>query len=304
MVLSIIDLGSNSVRMDVIKIDDDSGSYEYLERCRELVKLSEGMNIDGCLRTEAADRTVALLADYKSISDGYGADDCIAIATAAVRKAGNSEEFCRRVLDETGISINVIPGEQEAEYDFRGVMDSLKISDCIIADTGGGSTEFILVSDGEPLARTSIPVGAVNMTEQFLFCGEINEAKAALSDYVSSQLDKIPWLEDVQGIPIVGLGGSIYSLAIVSCGGDTDTNALHGKAIDSASITEAFESISAMTAAQRVDAGVEPGRADTILAGVMPITELIKKIGSPQVIVSSAGLREGVLAEFLENIGF
>lgn len=304
MVLSIIDIGSNSVRMDVIKIDDDSGRYEYLERCRELVKLSEGMNIDGCLRTEAIDRTVALLSEYKSISDGYGADDCIAIATAAVRKAGNSEEFCRRVLDEANISINVIPGEQEAEYDFRGVIDSLKISDCVIADTGGGSTEFILVSDGEPLARTSIPVGAVNMTEQFLSYGETYEAKAALSDYISSQLDKIPWLDDVQDVPIVGLGGSIYSLAIVSAGGqNTDANALHGKAIDSADITAAFEDISAMTAAERLDAGIEAGRTDTILAGVMPITELIKKIGAAQVIVSSAGLREGVLAEFLENIG-
>lgn len=171
MVLAIIDLGSNSIRMDIVEIDEKTGSHRYIERCRDMARLSEGMNLDGNLQPEAIDRTIAALSEFKKIMKENNTDDVITVATAAVRKAGNSQEFIKQVEDETGIIVRVIKGEQEAEYDFLGVTSSLDIEDCVIVDTGGGSTEIILVNDGEPLARTSIPVGAVNMTEQFLFRG-------------------------------------------------------------------------------------------------------------------------------------
>lgn len=304
MILSIIDLGSNSARMDIVQIDEKSETHKYLERCRELVRLSEGMNADGCLQPDAIERSIDALIEFKEIMRGYNADDCIAAATAAVRKAGNSDEFCLRVLEETGISLNVIPGEQEAEYDFRGVMSSLDIDNCVITDTGGGSTEFILVSDGEPLARTSIPVGAVNMTEQFLSCGETYEAMDALSDYIKSQLDKIGWLDDAEGLPIVGLGGSVYNLAAVySDAPGAERGALHGVSISADNVKSTFKKLCSLTPSERTDAGVEQGREDTIIAGIMPTAELAEKISSDSVIVSFAGLKEGILAEFLENLG-
>ena len=196
MILAIIDLGSNSVRMDIVEIDEASGKYKYLDRLREMARLSEGMNMDGCLREEAMERTIDVLRGFKKAIEDYAADDVIAVATAAVRNAGNGEEFVAEVERETGIVISVIKGEQEAEYDFMGVVSTLDVEDCVIVDTGGGSTEIILVNDKEPLARTSIPVGAVNMTEQFLSGGETREAVLSLSDYIDSQLDKVHWLED------------------------------------------------------------------------------------------------------------
>lgn len=302
MVLSIIDLGSNSIRMDIVNINEETGAYKYLERCRELVRLSEGMNMDGYLQPEPINRTLNALREFKTIMREYKTDDVIAVATAAVRKAKNREEFCDRILDEVGISLTVIKGEQEAEYDFLGVMSSLNIDDCVIVDTGGGSTEFILVSGNEPLARTSIPVGAVNMTEQFLCGGETTEALSGLSDYISSQLDKIHWLDDAAGLPIVGLGGSIYNLGLVNKNAvGTDRNALHGIIMDSESVTETFKNLLAMTPAERHDAGIEAGRTDTIICGIMPTVELIDKIDSDRVIVSTCGLKEGILAEFIST---
>lgn len=303
MILSIIDLGSNSIRMDIVNINEETGNYNYLERRRELARLSEGMNMDGNLQPEPMERAIDALREFKAIIHEYKVDDVTAVATAAVRKAKNGDKFCSRVMDETGISINVIKGEQEAEYDFMGVMSSLDINDCIIVDTGGGSTEFILVGDNEPLARTSIPVGAVNMTEQFLYSGETADALSGLSDYISSQLDKIHWLDDAEGLPIVGLGGSIYNLAIVNQNApNADRNALHGTVISGSSVNQTYHELIKMTPDERHDAGVEFGRVDTIICGIMPTVELIGKIKSDQVIVSTAGLKEGILAEFLENI--
>lgn len=303
MVLAIIDLGSNSIRMDIVEIDEKTGSHRYIERCRDMARLSEGMNLDGNLQPEAIDRTIAALSEFKKIMKENNTDDVITVATAAVRKAGNSQEFIKQVEDETGIIVRVIKGEQEAEYDFLGVTSSLDIEDCVIVDTGGGSTEIILVNDGEPLARTSIPVGAVNMTEQFLFRGETEEALSALTDYIDSQLDKIHWLEDAYQLPIVGMGGSIYNLAIVENNvPGADRSQLHGCVMAGDCVADAFGNILEMNETERGDAGIEASRTDTIIAGVLPIVELINKIGSEEVIESSAGLKEGILAEFIESI--
>lgn len=302
MKLAIIDLGSNSVRMDIVNIDEETGDYTYLERMRELVKLSEGMNMDGYLQDSSIERTVNALMEFKAVADSYACGDILAIATAAVRKAKNRDEFCERILNETGISINVINGEQEAEYDFLGAISSLDINDCIIVDTGGGSTELILVSDGEPLARTSIPVGAVNMTEQFFYSGENAETLAALSDYVSSKIDGVAWLDDVRHLPIVGLGGSVYNLACVSRGSANERDSLHAARLSRAEAKEAYENILSYSPAERLDHGIESGRIDTIVCGVMPTIELMEKIDSDALIISTSGLKEGVLKEFLENI--
>ena len=303
MKAAIIDLGSNSIRMDIADINENNGDYSYAERKRILARLSEGMDIDGCLRPEAVERTIDALREFKKIIDRHGVRDVIAVATAAVRGAGNRDEFLRKVYDETGINIRVIKGEQEAEYDFLGVTSTLDIDDCVIVDTGGGSTEIILVNDREPLARTSIPVGAVNMTDRFLFRGESPEALRAMSDYISSCLDKVHWLDDAELLPIVTMGGSMFNLAVVENGVPGINRAeLHGHTMSADSVKETYERILDMTETAREDVGIERGRTDTISAGVTPVIELIDKIGAERVIVSSAGLKEGILAEFIEGI--
>ncbi len=303
MKAAIIDLGSNSIRMDIVDIDEKTGKYEYIKRSRIMARLSEGMNVNGCLQPEAVQRTVDALNEFKKIIDENGVEDVMAVATAAVREAGNRDEFLRRVADETGINIRVIRGEQEAEYDFLGAISTLDIEDCVIVDTGGGSTEIVLVSEGEPLARTSIPVGAVNMTDRFLFRGETPEALRALSDYVSSCLDKVHWIDDAEFMPIVTMGGSMFNLAVVERGEpNINRERLHGYEMSGEAVKETYERILEMSELEREDEGIEQGRADTIPAGVAPVIELIDRIGAEQVIVSSAGLKEGILAEFIEKI--
>ncbi len=303
MKIAVIDLGSNSVRMDIADIDENAAGYSFLERRRIMARLSEGMTADGNLQPEAVDRVIDALKEFKEIIDSHGVKDVIAVATAAVRGAANRAGFIRRAADETGINIRVIKGEQEAEYDFLGVISTLKIDDCVIVDTGGGSTEIILVSDREPLARTSVPVGAVNMTEQFLFRGETPEALSAMNSYISSCLDKIHWLDDAEGLPIVGMGGSIFNLAVVE-NGEPGVNraALHGHEMDADAVIDTYARILDMSETERADEGIERGRTDTVPAGAAPVIELIEKLGSDRVIISSAGLKEGILAEFIEGI--
>ena len=173
--------------------------------------------------------------------DGYNVDTTIAVATAAVRKAKNSDVFIDEVEDKTGITIEVIRGEKEAEYDFLGVISTLDIEDCVIADTGGGSTELILVIGGDALARVSLPIGAVNMTERFMGYGETKDALEGLDDYIDSHLDKINWLGDAEGLPIVCMGGSMYNFAIMEQGLSGFESGLHGYTIPAREAANANE---------------------------------------------------------------
>lgn len=298
--IALIDLGSNSVRMDVVRISEDH-TYEYLLRTRKLIMLSEGMGEDMKLQRDPMDRAIDALTEFKILAKERQAGEILAVATAAVRNAQNGQAFCDEVHRETGISIHIISGEKEAEYDFEGVIGTLDIEDCVIVDTGGGSTEFILVIAGEPLARVSIPVGAVSLSEQFLIYGETEQSIAEAQDFVSSQIDKIPWLEDLDGVPVVGLGGSICTLGIVDRNRRESESDLHGYTLSYGRVEELYEEITDLTDEERISAGIEPGRVGTVVCGQMPVRALMRKISSDELVISTSTLREGLLYEILEQ---
>ena len=299
--VAIMDLGSNSVRMDVIEICADR-TYTYLRRVRELVKLSEGMGEDMRLQPEAMERTTAVISDYMKLAEQDGAEEVIAVATAAVRKASNGEDFCRMVQDRCSLALEGISGEREAEYVFDGVMGGLELSDCVIVDTGGGSTELILVSGCEALARVSLPFGAVSLSEQFCVYGETEQSLREARSFLGSQLDKISWLDEAQELPVVGVGGSICTLGVVDASLTNTDRPLHGYTLDAERAEAVYEQIFDMDDDARLSAGIEAGRLDTVLCGQLPVLALMEKLSSPQLVISTAGLREGVLYSLLENI--
>ncbi|MEG1441937.1 MAG: hypothetical protein RSB38_01900 [Oscillospiraceae bacterium] len=301
--IAIIDIGSNSIRLDVVQIKDADNDYEYLERVRFLTRLSEGMGEDMRLQPLPMERTLETLIEYKKIIDKYEVTEIFAVATAAVRLAQNGDDFCTKIMDECGIPVEVISGEREAEYAFEAAISSVDIEDFIVVDTGGGSTEFILVSANEALARVSLPLGAVNLTDSFFSYGENADSVAAARDFVASQIDKIKWLDDdTYGLPVVGLGGSIYSLGIVDKSLSGSSEDLNGYTIPAQTAINVSQYIVNMSDDERESEGVEPGRLDTVVCGQLPVCELMKKISSDELIISTASIREGMLLEILNNI--
>lgn len=175
MNIALIDLGSNSARMYIISLENMA--YSYISRHRVMTKLSEEMGNDLLLREAPILRTIKVLKEFAQIIKENNATP-IAVATAAVRKAKNGGDFCRRVLEETGIDIKVISGETEALLDFEGVISGLPtLEDFIIVDTGGGSTELILVKEKRLVEKTSLPLGAVGLFEDYT---DLNCARKAV----------------------------------------------------------------------------------------------------------------------------
>ena len=297
MRVAIIDLGSNSIRMNVIDICDSNAVV--LENIRRIVRLSEGMGDEKLIRQNAVDRTLAVLKDFKKIIDDMAVDEVRAIATAALRSAKNSELFTVPA-SEIGIEFEIISGEREAYYDYMGVVNTLPVSDCMIVDIGGASTELIYVKDGKNTDMVSIPMAAVNITEKY-FSGTVADDKELdfAVEQFADRLREVDWLKNVSYVNIVGIGGTIRALAKMQNIADEE---VHGFTMSKElTFNKIYELVKMPIEVRASIDGIGKGRADIILGGVVPLLAIMDYINSPKLISCVSSLREGVMYDILKK---
>lgn len=295
MRVAIIDLGSNSARMNIVEISGNKP--EILVNLRRVVRLSEGMGDEKLLRPEAVERTLAVLNEFKRVIDENNVDKVRAVATAAMRTAKNPE-LLTEPLKEIGIEFEIITGEKESYYDYMAVINTLDVKNGLIIDIGGASTELILLKDGINKEMVSIPMAAVNITEKY-FKNDIaddEETECAISAF-TSHLEGLDWLETAKGFDIIGLGGTIRGLATMKCG---QAKGLHGFVMSSETVRQLTESLAKMPLEQRAKIdGIGNGRADIILGGMVPLVAVMRRIRSKNLIACVSGLREGVMYDIV-----
>ncbi len=299
--IAIIDLGSNSVRMNILEVH--GGEFKLIEQFKEIVRLSEGMGAEKTLKPNAIAKMLDVMREFKRHIVEYEVEKIYPIATAAVRIASNPEAITKP-LAELGINLEVVTGEKEAYYDYLGVMNTLDIRDCVIVDTGGASTEIILVRDRIHYGLVSIPFGAVNITEAYLKGKKTSQTEiAAAKKAISDEIDKINWIKSAKNLPIVGLGGSIRALGKTEkLRRDKDDVSMHGFEMSDNDIFALCNKLakSSLETRKKMD-GVGKARADIIIGGSLPLAVLMRKLSSKSLIISTSGLREGVLYEMLKD---
>ena len=294
---AIIDLGSNSVRMNINSIEKD-GNWQALEKLRATVRLSAGMGDDNFLKEDAINRVIDALSVFCDKAKEYKCVSIAAVATAALRNAANKDLFLRRVKEKTGIDFEIISGEQEAYYSFLAVRETVGITDGVIYDTGGGSTEIMLVKNGEIKHSISLPLGAVVMTEKF-----IKSKQMHLYKYVSSYIGGIDWLDECEGLPLYGIGGSSRALAMLYKKENLGIDAFDGMKIPYFSVAKIYQGIFATPTEKRKDIkGMDVSRADIILAGLTPLKVLMDMCGSENVTICASGVKEGVFFRMKDEI--
>ncbi|MBI5427983.1 MAG: Ppx/GppA family phosphatase, partial [Nitrospinae bacterium] len=167
--IASIDVGSNTLRLLILEADG-AGNFRELDADRAITRLGEGMDSHQRLLDRRIDATLEALARFRDKCRAFGDMPVHAVATSAVREASNREEFLRRVYDKTGITLDVIPWEEEARLTLDGVF--WKIPDTgdvsLTFDIGGGSTEFILSKGKKLLAAAGTSLGIVRLTEKFI----------------------------------------------------------------------------------------------------------------------------------------
>lgn len=294
--VAVIDLGSNSVRMNIVQIDED-GSYHLLDQVKQMVRLSQGMGEQKLLRPEPIRRTMETLQLFRKLIEAYGVREVHGVATAAVRQAVNQKEFLDQMERHTGFRFEVISGQEEARYDYIGVINTIEAPDCLVVDIGGASTELVRVQDREIQESISLPFGSVTLSERFCPGNPTPEDLERLKGFLTKEFKGIPWLKKAKGLPVLGLGGIIRTI------GKIDKNrvrfpvlTIHNYQMNVQEVDLVYQTVTGSSLDEmREMAGVGKSRADLMAGGIMPVKVIMDLIRSEKLIISGNGLRDGVL---------
>lgn len=310
--LAAIDIGTNSTKMTVADVDE-RGRVSVVSEDADVTRLGEGVDAAKRLNDAAMSRTLEAVERFARAARAQGATDVIAAGTSALRDAANGAEFIVQAKQRAGVDIQIITGDREAQLAFAAVhsdpsLNLLSDASLLIFDIGGGSTELTL-GDANGVGRhKSLDIGAVRLTERFLHTDPPTDAEIAqAAHYADEALATFPAPDT---IPIVaGLGGTAINIASVTIEiGNIDEGALrdniHGDTLTAADVQAALKLFRLRPLDERRHIpGLEPKRADVIIAGALILDRLLAYFHADKCIVSVRGLRYGLLAERAKELG-
>jgi len=303
--LAAIDIGSNSIRCIVVEVVN-GGSFRILDDEKATVRLGEDLGDGKEISPVAWERAMDNLLRMKKIADGYGVDYVEAVATSAVRRASNRQEFIQSVAARAGIRVVVIPGEEEARLVSLSVlhnfdMDGIRYG---MIDIGGGSLEIVTALGNKVEEYYSLELGAVTLTEKFLHRDPVADVELQrLTKYVRNSLKEVFEGEDARARCLVASGGTITSVAamVMATRGEM-YDSVHGYEVLRSDIVHLLAMLVRKDVKERKTiAGLNPDRADIIIAGVAVIEELMKFFGANILRVNERGIREGLILDSLRK---
>jgi exopolyphosphatase/guanosine-5'-triphosphate,3'-diphosphate pyrophosphatase len=296
---AVIDVGTNSVKFHVGE-RRPSGAWRTVVDRAEITRLGEGLGDDHLLQAEPLARTADAVVAMVEEARRNGVASIAAVGTAGLRIAENRASLVDAVRERSGVGIEVISGETEAKLAYLAATSELDVGQGSLAlfDTGGGSSQFTFGRRRQVVEQFSVNVGAARFTEQFGLAGPVSdevlqEALAA----IAADLTRL----DGKGKPdaVVGLGGAVTNLAAVKHAlAMYDSEIVQGTVLDRDEIDRQIELYRTRTADQRRQiVGLQPKRAEVILAGACIVRTVLEKLGSGSLTVSDRGLRHGLLVE-------
>src|SRR2546428_3448757 len=295
--LAIVDLGSNSGRVVVLRIDP-TGHLEVLADARSPLRLARDVGDGGRLSSGAIQRTVEALRDFQAIAVGTGARKTIAVATSAIRESRNADELLQRILVQSGLAVRIIDGGEEARYAFVGAIYGVQADHGMVMDMGGGSMELSRFRDRALVESWSLPLGALRLSDRFLTTdppteSEVDEARA----YVKRLFDEHEVPRLVADEQLIGTGGTIRNLAKVDRQARTyPIPRLHGYVLTRQRVQDLARLLVARpTARRRAIPGLNADRADSIVGGVLGAETTMEGLGAGTMTVTGQGLREGLV---------
>lgn len=307
MIEAAIDIGTNTILMLVSEVSaSGSNSLRTMLRTvsdhQTIVRLGQGVHQNRCFAPDAMERALKCFQDYKRICTESRVVKIRAFATSASRDSSNAREFYDRVLEATGIDVQIIPGETEARLSFLGgLLPFQNPKTSALIDIGGGSTEFVSLNpQGDDVHGQSLDIGCVRGTEMFLkgdpytkaSIAEMEEALkkmwGAIDPKLQQELREKEWTA-IAGTPttLAALDQRLPSF---------DSAKIDGYRMDRCSVGDWFEALAIQKQAQRNGSPLMgPGRGDIMVAGTAILYTAMEFFDKPDIVVSSRGLRHGIL---------
>jgi exopolyphosphatase / guanosine-5'-triphosphate,3'-diphosphate pyrophosphatase len=311
-----VDIGSNTIRLLIGEVNNDRLADTYSDR--RITRLGNGVGRTGLLQNDNMKASLAVLREFASIISDYSVEQVRAVATSALREASNAAAFIKDVLDVTGIEVEVISGEKEAELVLHGILFSLQDTDpktsaislpspkdepvgMFILDIGGGSTEWVLYRKDFPVKTGSVPVGVIKLTQRFIKSdpvaeNDIIELQHEVESVVTELASHLP---DIAGsnMRLIGTAGTFTTLASLDLGLDTYVRGkVHLHEIPLWNLQAMNRKLIRLPLEERKNMkGLEPERADLIIPGLQFTIKIMEFFHFPVLTVSDYGLLEGAI---------
>lgn len=293
-----VDQGTNSIRLLILEADGAE-----LGRDMVITRLGYGVDRTGRIDPAALARTAEVLDRYHRRAEAIGTERIRVCATSAVRDADNRAEYVRVVREVAGVDLEILTGEEEAALSFAGAVGGLDAPGpwCVL-DIGGGSTEFVLGgAEGVHEAR-STQMGSVRLTERHIRTDPpgADELEAMRAD-VAATLDEVASLAMSGATTLVSVAGTATTMQAVSLELDRyDPDLIHRSTLTREAAEAVRDRLAAMSNAQRAALPVmAPGRADVIVAGAVVLTEVMRRWGFAETLVSEHDILDGLTAGML-----
>jgi exopolyphosphatase / guanosine-5'-triphosphate,3'-diphosphate pyrophosphatase len=302
--VSVIDLGYNSLKLVNYEVRRDKSFIAYGQQS-VLAKVGEDMDQTGFLGDKPIRRTIKTLKQFRAIVDIEQSNYVLPVATSAVREAGNREEFLKQAYLETGFKFKVLSEKEEAVYAFEGAKSATSVQAGLFFDLGGGSLEMVIYAEPTIKKILSVPLGGLRLTDLYAK-PDGSYTKKNYSRMRKRILELLPekkHLPTSKNLDLVGVGGSVRALArFDQMRREYPLNKLHNYSMKRNAVESVHRALRRMNIRTlRKNPAIGQERSQSIIAGSLVVHLLMEKIGFRKLIVSTHGLRDGVLSAFLEN---
>jgi exopolyphosphatase/guanosine-5'-triphosphate,3'-diphosphate pyrophosphatase len=303
---AFFDIGTNTILCLIAELA--GGQFTVLDDLAEITRLGEGVDRTAQISPQGEGRSREVLRRYLERCSALGVVKFFAVGTSALRDAQNSAEVRSRLKRELELEVRVISGEEEAAYSFLAAQKGLSLAgrELLVIDIGGGSTEFIRGNDSGVSESVSLDLGSVRLTERFVHSDpvsaeECNQMLAVMDRELAALKDR--WFMKSSQLTMVGIAGTFTTLAAVEKKlVHYSHSEVHGTILDLAEVQRQARLFQGKTLAERkMIPGLEPKRADVILAGARLIEKIMFLFEIDRVIVSDQGVRYGLLYERLNS---
>jgi exopolyphosphatase / guanosine-5'-triphosphate,3'-diphosphate pyrophosphatase len=296
MRVAVVDIGTNSTRLLVADVDD--GKVTELERHSTVTRLGRGVDTSGQLAADAIEDVCGTVGEYIAVYEPLSPDVVTAIATSAVRDAQNSGVFLAELRERFALQARMLDGAEEARLTYLGASaDRPPVDGTLVVDIGGGSTELVFGSGPEVDFYASLQAGTVRHTERYLTtdppAADHLEALADdVRDLIFAELSNADFFTVNEGIAVAG---TPTSLAAIEQELDPyDPDRVHGFKLSLDSIQRMCSMLASIPLEERLEVtGLHPGRAPTIVAGVVILIQVMRAFGLHEIEVSEHDILYG-----------
>jgi exopolyphosphatase/guanosine-5'-triphosphate,3'-diphosphate pyrophosphatase len=299
--IAAIDIGSNSVRQIVADVARD-GTIRVVDEMKAAPRLGAGTRETRRLDERRMHDALEVVGRMTTLARQLGAERIEVVATSAVRDTINGQLFLDLIREENGLAVRLLDGEDEARLGFRSALAHFELGRgrTVVLDIGGGSLELALSAEGLLERLISLPLGALRLTEEF-FPEKIKRSRVKkLRRKVRRALARKLPVRNWHGATVIGSGGTCTNIGemYLARRGLHMAQTVQGTKVPCAEIERMLDALVELPAEERARVpGLNPARADIIVAGICVIAEVLERLDTPELTVSSYGIREGLLLE-------